>query len=139
MNNKTIKNDLRLPKKIKKFERELAKKRPTKKKKPNKNRTEQGKFIKGQSGNPNGRPLGAKNHDGFGIALTRLKCLIGKEKNLKKLEDAFQKAFDNNPLGFYYRFVMPMLPKNVDLGLGDELKDSVVTVVINGLKKNEKS
>ena len=68
----------------------------------------------GKEGGP-GRPPGSKNHDGLQAVLTMLKDLVSREDNIKKIETAMQEALDKQPLGFYYKFVMPMLPKTVDL------------------------
>lgn len=89
--------------------------------KPVNNRDEQGKFKTGRSGNPNGRPKGAKNHDGLTAVLNMLKGLISEEKNLETLKNEMQMAFNKHPLGFYYKFVMPLFPKNVDLNVPGDL------------------
>jgi hypothetical protein len=65
-----------------------------------------------------GRPKGSKNHDGLGAVLTMLKDLVSEEKNLKKLREHFQILFDQSPAGFCSKFILPLLPKNINLDPG---------------------
>lgn len=67
-----------------------------------------------------GRPKGTKNHDGLQVVLNMLKDFIEEKNNLEKLKKDFQKKFNSNPSGFYYKMIMPLLPKNVDITSGGE-------------------
>lgn len=89
-----------------------------------------GKFKKGNNANPNGRPKGAKNHDGLQAVLNMFKDLISKESNLKKLEIALQANFDKQPLYFYYKYVMPILPKNIEI----PVDASSISIIFNNVK-----
>ena len=68
-----------------------------------------------------GRPKGVKNHDGLQAVLNMFKDLISKESNLKKLEKAMQLAFDKQPLYFYSKYVMPILPRDIKLDTPGDL------------------
>lgn len=67
-------------------------------------------------GNP-GRPHGAIG--GRHKALNALDEMVNKEPNIKKLQAHWQKLFDKNPAGFWLKFVVPLLPKGVNIGLED--------------------
>lgn len=90
-----------------------------------------GKFKKGNNANPNGRPKGSKNHDGLQAVLNMLKGLISEDKNLEKLKNEMQTAFNKHPLGFYYKFIMPLLPKNIEI----PLDAGSVNIILNNVKK----
>ena len=90
-------------------------------------------FKPGQSGNPKGRKKGSKNHRGLSAVLSMLENLVSEEKNLNKLKKDFQEAFDRNPKKFYYKFIMPLLPKNIK---HDFNEDTPIQIVINA-HKNE--
>lgn len=62
-----------------------------------------------------GRPKGSLNHNGLTACFDALGRITSKEENIKKLEKAFQKALNDNTLGFYYKFVMPLHPKNMSI------------------------
>lgn len=81
-------------------------------------RDDKGKFV---NGHHVGRPQGSKNHNGLNAVLNMLKELVSKEDNLEKIKVAMQKALNEQPLGFYYKFIMPLFPKNVDIDLGAEI------------------
>ncbi|MBA7484604.1 hypothetical protein ES707_20134 [subsurface metagenome] len=78
-----------------------------------------------------GRPKGVKNHDGLTAVLNMLKGLISEDKNLKQLKNEMQVAFNKHPLGFYYKFVMPLFPKNVDIPLDVD----TVNFIFNNVKR----
>lgn len=92
-------------------------------------RGKDGKFTKGRS-KTGGRDKGVKNHDGLTEVLNLLKDFISTKDNLEKLRVDFQKKFDSNPSGFYYKMVMPLLPKNIILGD----KDHPVSIIFNNVK-----
>lgn len=81
----------------------------------------------GKTGGP-GRPKGKPNYDGLTACLNALKEVVSKEENIKLLEKHFDSALKKNPLGFYYRFVMPLLPKNIDIGLKENTLASLIEV-----------
>ena len=54
-------------------------------------------FVKGQSGNPNGRPPGIGNATSESIKETFAALLAGHED---KLQDALQKVYDKSPADF---------------------------------------
>ena len=95
------------------------------------NRGRDGKFVKGRS-KTGGRNKGVKNHDGLQAVLNMLKGLISKEKNLKLLESKMQAALNANPLGFYYKYVMPLLPKNIVL---ESDEDNPINFIFNNVKR----
>jgi len=65
-----------------------------------------GRWAKGQSGNPQGRP-----RSGRGLALEVLDELLEDAGNLKKLRANLQEMFDTSPSLFFREYVMPLVPK----------------------------
>jgi len=85
-----------------------------------------GNFKKGCTPGP-GRPKGSSS--GRTKALLVLDEIMGREENLERLRIELQDAFGRKPLGFWLKFVVPLLPKesrveftrSLDLGdLSDE-------------------
>lgn len=70
-----------------------------------------------QPGNP-GRPKGTVG--GRAAALATLDRVIRTEANQKMLAKAFQIEFAKNPIRFFKTIIMPLLPKDVQLKLGEE-------------------
>lgn len=66
-------------------------------------------FKPGNPGGP-GRGLSGRRK-----TLDVLDNLLSKAGNQKKLEKAFQEAFDKDPLTFWKTYVMPVLPKEIEL------------------------
>ena len=85
--------------------------------KPVNNRDVQGKFKRGMSGNPDGRPLGSKNHNGLTACLHAIEKIVTEEVNIKLLQKQVAKEWKTNPLKFYYKYCMPLLPKNMNIDL----------------------
>jgi hypothetical protein len=55
-------------------------------------------------------------------ALKMLDNVISRKRNLDKLYDEFQRDFDNGPLKFFEKWVMPLLPSQAVLkSFGDDL------------------
>lgn len=50
--------------------------------------------------------------------------MLGKAENLALLHEQFQNAFTENPLRFFYKFVMPLLPRDVKLEFADEFSEA---------------
>ncbi len=64
--------------------------------------------------------------------------LLEKPKNLKKLEKAFQEAFDEDEVGFYKQFIKPTAEKE-DLSIGPNSGVPVAGLRINlSAEKTEK-
>lgn len=72
-------------------------------------RTETGHFRPGASGNPAGRPKGLVS--GRSKALGALDRIVGREENIRILEEALDAALRKRPLWFFTNIVMPLLPK----------------------------
>jgi len=89
-----------------------------------------GKFQKGHSGF---KPKGAVHWQTR--TLQEVAKVMKKQKNLKALVKHFQELFDNNPAGFFLKFVMPFLPKNVVLDL-EKNNDLNINLIINGEHTN---
>jgi len=80
-----------------------------------------------------GRPKGSRNFDGFYKALTAMSHVIGKEKNLKKLEEALQAYFDKDPVLVLTKIIAPTMPKNINFNLEND--DGKITIILQGPKK----
>ena len=101
---------------------------------PDKNRDKQikpGQFRPGQSGNPDGRPTGSKNHDGLQAVLSMLKDLVSKDDNLKKLEETLQEELNKHPMRFYRSIVMPLFPRNISIEGSLNLKETPLNELSN--------
>lgn len=72
-------------------------------------------FLPGQSGNPAGRPKGAAT--GRMLALDTLDGMLSDETTLETLSDGLQKALERDPVWFFRRIIMPLLPKEATLSL----------------------
>ncbi len=72
-------------------------------------------FVKGQSGNPKGRPKGSVG--GRMAALAALDRMMGRRRNIADLEAALQREFDRDPAAFMRTYVMPLVPKEAKLNL----------------------
>ena len=77
-----------------------------------------------QTGNKlgRGRPKGAVG--GRAQALQTLDRVLGKRSNREKLAGAIEKAFREDPMGFFKTVIMPLLPKDalVTLQRGGTIK-----------------
>ena len=75
-------------------------------------------FKPGQSGNPAGRPRG--NAFGRMNALDALDGMLADEGNLETLRDGLQKALQRDPVWFFRRIIMPLLPKEASLQIEND-------------------
>lgn len=75
-------------------------------------------FEPGNQMNPHGRPKGSVG--GRARALMLLDSLMAEDANLEKLRDAMQETFDANPMRFFRNVIMPLLPRDMVLKLGEE-------------------
>lgn len=80
-----------------------------------------------------GRPKGC--FSGRHKALNALDAMLAKEKNIAALSKAFQAKFAANPVAFYERYVVPLLPKELKLEHSGEVKTQASEAVINALTK----
>jgi len=87
-------------------------------------------FKPGESGNPAGRPK--DSFAGRHQALIVLDKVMAEAKNKKKLAEKFQDAFDSNPLAFFRTYIMPLLPRNINL------KEDIEPVIIKIVKSYER-
>ncbi len=72
-------------------------------------------FLPGQSGNPAGRPKNARS--GRMHALDALDGMLADESTLETLRDGLQKALERDPVWFFRRIIMPLLPREATLSL----------------------
>ena len=75
-------------------------------------------FQPGQSGNPAGRPKGTKT--GRLHALGELDALLSEEEARETLRKGFQKALERDPVWFFRRIIMPLLPKEATLSFEND-------------------
>ena len=70
-------------------------------------------FEKGANwnGNAAGRPVGSRSS----IFALRDALVEVFDENQKKLKPAAKKAFKKDPLAYYERFIMPLMPKSVNI------------------------
>lgn len=64
-----------------------------------------------------GRPRGSVS--GRGRALQILDEIMAEEENLALLKKALQANFEANPMRFFRQIIMPLLPKDVVLNMGE--------------------
>jgi Family of unknown function (DUF5681) len=95
------------------------------------------RFVKGQSGNPAGRPRGAKSKINGDMRLEFWRVYYALKEAGLGLEEEAKK----NPTWFYGVFATRMIPRNIDLGGdgGDGLLEGLSSIVraINARKKAE--
>ena len=75
-------------------------------------------FQPGQSGNPAGKPKGKVG--GRAAALLELDAMMGTAENRQVLRKALQANFLNDPVRFFRQIIMPLLPTEVKMKLGEE-------------------
>jgi hypothetical protein len=85
-------------------------------------------FKKGLSGNPDGRPKGAKNK----LPRNLVDRVLEISANLEEQGMGLQECAEENPRWFFENFLKPMIPKNVLLG-GTE----PVTIEVSWVKAGE--
>jgi hypothetical protein len=83
------------------------------------------RFQKGRSGNPTGRPRGAKNKLPRDLADRVLEISADLEKQGKGL----LACADKDPKWFFENFLKPLIPKNVLLGSSEQARPLTVKVV----------
>ena len=70
-------------------------------------------FQPGQSGNPAGKKKGQRS--GRMQALGELDALLKDSDTLETLREGFQKKLEQDPVWFFRRIIMPLLPKEASL------------------------
>lgn len=75
-------------------------------------------FQPGQTGNPEGRPKGQKS--GRMQALGELDTLLKDAGTLETLREGFQKKLEQDPVWFFRRIIMPLLPKEASLQIDND-------------------
>ena len=73
------------------------------------------KFIPGQSGNPAGSNKGPRS--GRMLALAELDSMLKDARVMVTLREGLQKALERDPVWFFRRVIMPLLPKEATLSL----------------------
>lgn len=82
-------------------------------------------FKKGSSGNPNGRPRGAKNK----LPRTLVERVLEISASLEALGKGLQDIAEKNPKWFFENFLKPMIPKNVMLEGSEQAGPTKIKVV----------
>ena len=76
------------------------------------------KFQPGQSGNIEGRPKGIKS--GRMQALNALDGMLIDEGTLETLREGLQKSLERDPVWFFRRIIIPLLPKEASLQIEND-------------------
>ena len=79
-------------------------------------RGDDGRFLPGTVAP--GRPKGRVG--GRAMALQTLDAMLGEERNQENLRHALQANFDNDPVKFFKQIIMPLLPTEVKMKLGEK-------------------
>ncbi|MBN9299997.1 MAG: hypothetical protein J0I41_23550 [Filimonas sp.] len=96
-------------------------------------RDSNGQFLKGHSGNPNGRPKGAKNKTPRDIKKLLIEFVSGKIDNIEAYWDAMPEEKKIIELAKYLKFVVPAKIENENKNSGE------VSVKIKYIKKDNSS
>ena len=72
-------------------------------------------FQPGQSGNPAGRPKGAVS--GRSQIVKAVDQMLQSEGNQQALLDSLQASLKENPVWFFRRIIMPLLPKEASVNI----------------------
>ena len=75
-------------------------------------------FQPGQSGNPAGKKKGQRS--GRMQALGELDSLLKDSDTLETLREGFQKKLEQDPVWFFRRIIMPLLPKEASLQIDND-------------------
>jgi hypothetical protein len=76
------------------------------------------RFQPGQSGNPTGKKKGTRS--GRMQALGELDSLLNEAGALETLREGLQKALERDPVWFFRRIIMPLLPKEASLQIEND-------------------
>lgn len=84
-------------------------------------------------------PLPPERHvSGRRALLQMLDTLLAEERNIKTMRDAFQDMMNANPLAFFEKVVLPLMPKDsLSLAPNEDADESDARVVINIIPKEE--
>ena len=74
-------------------------------------------FKKGVSGNPDGRPKGAKNK----LSRNLVDRILEISANLEEQGMGLQECAEENPRWFFENFMKPMIPKNITLDKPEQI------------------
>lgn len=90
-------------------------------------------WVPGVSGNPKGRPKGTVG--GRHKALIELDKFLAEAETIEALHEGWRKGVKANPLGFWVKVVVPLLPKNIALDImgGEEAVRGVYRAVVEVL------
>jgi hypothetical protein len=89
-------------------------------------------FIKGLSGNPAGRPRGAKNR----LPRNLVDRVLDISANLEEQGKGLQECAEQDPKWFYENFLKPMIPKNVLMGGTEQAGPTQIEVRFVAAKAN---
>ena len=76
------------------------------------------RFQPGQSGNPTGKKKGTRS--GRLQALGELDSILNEEGSLETLREGLQKSLERDPVWFFRRIIMPLLPKEASLQIEND-------------------
>lgn len=94
-------------------------------------RDELGRYVKGSGGKPYGASAGRNK------AVQAIDDLMKKEENVRLFEKAIQERFENNPVGFFVKIIMPLIPREMVIRMFETTKitEDITVTVIDEFKK----
>jgi hypothetical protein len=55
--------------------------------------------------------------------------MLAESSNREKLREALQREFDQNPVAFFRRVIMPLLPRTAVLGVADGDGEPLIKII----------
>jgi len=72
-----------------------------------------------------GRPKGGRR-----VTLDTLDAMLSEAGNIEKFRQKAQNEFDKDPLAFWHKYILPVMPKDIEVGNKDGLPFETTQTII---------